>query len=524
MDRSSRDFIPKRHTWPEQGLTVTMAQLTSTLNIRDTLFTTNQAPSADESEVIDATLVRLRAELKIENQSTTQDAHLSDIAASIVRLEGIRNPIRYIPDDVLGLIFAFATPWCFADGMAEDSFPPKCSTDPTNPPWTLSYVCRNWRALALSLPQLWSTCRLYLPDDHETELVKMIETIYQRSEPHSLRLFLGCFDSKTIFPALLPATHRWRCIRIDTSEFEDVPLLSTIFHNRPLPCLTHLSWHLGSLPKPRTTVLAPRLRHLELLYANINDGLVIPWAQITRYRSFSSDLEYIERMQSLEEIVIEEGDGEIYNDYTEVPETQGTILPNVTRIERDNEDSQGFDTHTWLFTRYNFTALRTLVIIEATRHPHYPPSLPYTGFSLPSVVELSLSFEKADDVRNILRVTPNVQSLYINSKYGREASLVHSDFPGHPSVARLMKLKNLSFTLAASARADLAALDDAVAILKLYDVPLETISFYNGIQEDVSASDKARWISHIRRGMANTLAEWGEQLQVLYHYNEEHYF
>ncbi|KIY64861.1 hypothetical protein CYLTODRAFT_424837 [Cylindrobasidium torrendii FP15055 ss-10] len=504
------------------------------MNIRDALFTTNQAPSAIELQSIDTILVQLHAGLDMGNSSTFVNGRTLDAETLIARLKTIRHPMRSLPDDVLGLIFAHCTPWCLADGIAEDSFPWYSSTDTSSPPWALSHVCRNWRAVVLSLPLLWATCRFILPRLDNPKYIERIGTIYQRSKSLPLRLYISTsfysmfgHESLGILRTVLKTSYRWRCIRVDTHH--DTDSLRIMFHNRPLPCLTHLSWDLGE-PPPNTFVLAPRLSNLEFLCGSITDGINIQWGQITRYRSISSDLEYIGRMQGLEAIVIEEGAGPLHMDYVQVPDVQSTVLPKVRRIELKNTGGYQ-DIHPWLFSRYNFPALRTLILIESDCDYDRRSSSPFQSF-MPSVNELSLSFGSANDIRSILPSVPNVQTLHIDGGDDPH-TLVYSPIPGQPSAAlNLHGLKSLSITLVSSLHMDtlmgwldLPAWDKALTALRESGVRLETISFYGGFCGKVAPLPEDRWVMNIQKGMAESLSGWIQDgVQVLYHYDAEHRF
>lgn len=518
--------------------TITTPRLISAMDVRDTCFTTNQASSADECQAIE-TLVQLftKLELDVTESSTRQEGH--DVAGSIVHLESVQHSMRFVPDDVLELIFAHSTPWCLADGIAEDSFPWYSSTDHTDSPWTLSQVCRNWRALVLSLPHLWSTCRLIFPRVDNTKYAKRIEVLYRRSKTLPLRLYISTSPRssidfvKFILPSLLKAAHRWRCLRVDTRR--NVGMLGTILHNRLLPNLTHLSWNLDERRAPRTTVLAPCLQSLELLCASMDEGLVLPWEQITQYKSVCSDPEFIERMPHLEEIVFEDNNGAPYNDYVVVPAT--SVLPTLTRMEIYNFDGCR-DIHPYqLFRRYDFTALRTLVIIETSCTNDRSSPSPFLFF-LPSLIELSLSFENANNVRSILPHVPNVEILHVDGEYGPD-TLVHSTIPGQPSAVDLRALTDLSIVLVASPLidvvvgwVDLTAWDRALTTLRLCGIRLETLSFYSGILEERVASEgqwivqsEDQWIAHIQAEMAGSPGGWIEDgVQVLYYYDVDHRF
>ncbi|KAF9040975.1 hypothetical protein BDZ89DRAFT_944734, partial [Hymenopellis radicata] len=62
------------------------------------------------------------------------------------------HPLRSIPDDILGVIFQHSAPsW---EGSTPESV--LDSLSPRGAPWLLSHVCRRWRNLVLSSPNLWT--------------------------------------------------------------------------------------------------------------------------------------------------------------------------------------------------------------------------------------------------------------------------------------------------------------------------------------------------------------------------------
>ncbi|KIY64296.1 hypothetical protein CYLTODRAFT_425339 [Cylindrobasidium torrendii FP15055 ss-10] len=490
--------------------------IASAVNLREILFNSNQVPSEEELQAIDALLIQLRAE---QNLPTIQDARLSDIAAMISLLDSVLHPMRYIPDDILALIFMYTTPCSLADGIAEDSIPRL--TDHLDSPWTLPQVCRNWRALSLSLPCLWSSFCVPFKDLDNPKRARRIELCIQRSEPLPLRI---CFDHSACAThlALLPqTTRRWRFLRIEC--YHGGPAQDNIFVDRLFPRLTHLALDMWCSQTP-TTILAPCLRNLEVQCTSIDSGLVVPWLQITQYRSIDTDLEFIARMENLEELVVIEDTFTLHNNYSEVPNPKGTILPNVRRLEHDNtEGVLGSDPHTWLFTRYSFTSLRTLVIIDPNR-TYEEDEYPSFAFSLPSVIELSLSFSFADDIRNILLATPNVQSLHIEGKEDPD-SLVYCSPSARPSVPCLRQIKHLSFAVGDDQFIGLE-FNNVLKMLQDYDLPLEAISFYRSIQdEDENMIPEGEWTTYIQEEMADSLGSWmNDGIRVIYHSTVEHKF
>ncbi|ESK85999.1 hypothetical protein Moror_9438 [Moniliophthora roreri MCA 2997] len=77
----------------------------------------------------------------------------------LVAWKGLLHPIRRLPDDVLAYIFQTCVELDFdyllgIDSDDSDRYPGMLDTGRS--PWVLGQVCRRWRSLTLSLPQLWT--------------------------------------------------------------------------------------------------------------------------------------------------------------------------------------------------------------------------------------------------------------------------------------------------------------------------------------------------------------------------------
>ncbi|KIY64306.1 hypothetical protein CYLTODRAFT_457333 [Cylindrobasidium torrendii FP15055 ss-10] len=451
-----------------------MAHLASTLNIPETLFTTNQVPSDEDSKAIDAKLAQLR-----EEQSSLT-LRLTRIEAMIACLKPIRHPIRYVPDDILGRIFEYVAPW----SIAEDSFPPPDVSGELGAPWILSHVCQNWRAVCLSLPNLWSAFRVPFGKQDASRspwFAEKMDTVYWRSEPLPLRL---CVDdvSTASLPVLLKSTHRWRCIRF-TSRRPSGCSQADIFHNRLFPILSHLSLIREDDSTP-TNILAPSLRNLELIQTSVHCKLVVPWEQIVWHKSTNSDIEFVGYMKNLEELVMVGNYCYTEDNDNDVQDTRRITLPKVRRLEFDNRPVRyGISFPYRLFNQYHFDSLRTLIIDICDPSPCIT-----FAFSLPSVIELSLWFQQdAAATKDVLLATPNVQSLHLQSKYGTSGLLMrpYNRFPvlgQPPSLASLHHLRHLLLTIPESGSLYIRGLHEVVTALKMdYGLPLETVSFYGGL-------------------------------------------
>ncbi|PBK80025.1 hypothetical protein ARMGADRAFT_950135, partial [Armillaria gallica] len=63
----------------------------------------------------------------------------------------ILTPSRRLPSEMLIAIFT----WCRAFNGPRDSL-----LDPHAVPWTLTHICRKWREVAITTPEIWSSIRL----------------------------------------------------------------------------------------------------------------------------------------------------------------------------------------------------------------------------------------------------------------------------------------------------------------------------------------------------------------------------
>ncbi|KIY64342.1 hypothetical protein CYLTODRAFT_425316, partial [Cylindrobasidium torrendii FP15055 ss-10] len=521
-----------------------MAHLASTLKIRETLFKTNQAPSEEDSKAIDAQLAQLREE------RSRLAVRLAEIDAAIPQLKAIQHPIRYIPDDVLGRIFEYATPWCLEDGAEKDSFPPGWFLDETSAPWNLSYVCRNWRAVCLSLPLLWSASCVPWVESY-SGWVERLDTVYRRSGPLPLRLYFHHIPQGRLPIVLsLESAHRWRCVRLNIHWDRDSNDDITVLHDYLFPHLTHLALCQEGQKREFPKIVAPCLQNLELVDACIPYRcLNLPWSQITRYKSTESDHVFIGLMKNLKEIIIEEDSGlRLWRNL----DIQNVVSMNgVRRLEyihtNDEPETRRGSFYTRFFTHYRFASLHTLIIFDES-----PEDEEFFAFSLPSVVELSLSFQRPHMIRGILLATPSVESLHLQSRSGQVRLMQCLGFERRAPVANLRQLRHILLTLIEGPHLDIPALSRAITTVKLNDtLPLETVSFYSGtlgkepprctsgsywvkmIQQGSGILDKktpwstsgSYWVQEIQQGIANEVEKWTEEgIQVHCHYNVEHRF
>ncbi|KAJ7652603.1 hypothetical protein B0H17DRAFT_872971, partial [Mycena rosella] len=84
---------------------------------------------------------RIAALVPVMNTLTQErDAILADVCAHTA----IMSPIRYLPSEILCLIFLMTVP-------------PLRTLEIPRAPWVLGQICRRWRDIAVALPMLWSS-------------------------------------------------------------------------------------------------------------------------------------------------------------------------------------------------------------------------------------------------------------------------------------------------------------------------------------------------------------------------------
>ncbi|KAF8347424.1 hypothetical protein F5887DRAFT_955755 [Amanita rubescens] len=188
------------------------------------------------------------------------------------------SPIHRLPPELLGQIFFE----CVSVGDLDNPNPTACLL-------VLSHVSKQWRAVALSTPVLWTTFAFVergwtqVPGSYTYRAERWLNILIDRSGqlPLSFR-FSSAFDTHThpIFSRLVELSHRWKNVRL---------CLSHLAHPEPLslPDLEYLILEGHSIPatvgaEPRRTFsLAPRLTRLSLQNClSPTSSFSFPWSQI----------------------------------------------------------------------------------------------------------------------------------------------------------------------------------------------------------------------------------------------------
>jgi hypothetical protein len=195
--------------------------------------------------------------------------------------KGLLSPVRRLPYEILAQMF---------DVCAND-----LESCWTVPPWTLAHVSRRWRAVALSLPEIWGVVppiRLSMKDKGK-KFIPLLRELLHRSGEHPLSLHVSSDEvgivNHPIFQLLITHCMRWRTVVMEL-EVRDFQAL-TQFIRRRLSSLYSLKL-VVRMPHDGDYVLepfsiAPMLREVEIDCPRIQ--LLLPWEQLTRYTERSTD-------------------------------------------------------------------------------------------------------------------------------------------------------------------------------------------------------------------------------------------
>ncbi|KAG7449386.1 uncharacterized protein BT62DRAFT_1002958 [Guyanagaster necrorhizus] len=241
-------------------------------------------------------------------------AHLSIIDDNISALERERerlsqaiqeekrllSPVRRLPSEVLSLIFleTIVFPIKRTPSTSESEWWDIQLTE--NPLWSIEQVCRQWRTVSVSFPELWSYINITITDDNFKEdryaYVRCLTHQFTRSKLFPLSLSITDISNQSSFDKLPPPLVT--LLLSVASRIRELHLLlsAAIFSTVPavrlaLPSLTKLcllSTDAEEISRYNNLNLfhsAPNLHIVEAM--NIRDpvsSFALPWHQITSYK------------------------------------------------------------------------------------------------------------------------------------------------------------------------------------------------------------------------------------------------
>ncbi|KAJ7193779.1 hypothetical protein GGX14DRAFT_576848 [Mycena pura] len=213
-------------------------------------------------------------------------ARIADIDAEISKLEGLlrilrperdiiwerlnQYPVLTLPNEIVSEIFLKFIPVY-----------PSCSPlMGMHSPSHLMCICRQWRDIAQSIPQLWRALSTQAPNMHkrtEEKYLRLVKTWLIRSGSYPLSIQMGYYGifRKDVFEAILPHSSRWEYITIFCDTV--VPHVDS----RAFPLLRQLDFRHYDRKTPIFTFRdAPWLRTATLWDCDYASGF-LPWCQLT---------------------------------------------------------------------------------------------------------------------------------------------------------------------------------------------------------------------------------------------------
>ncbi|KAJ7113999.1 hypothetical protein C8R44DRAFT_229814 [Mycena epipterygia] len=265
--------------------------ITATTLVRHHQLTTTNEPPGESEEAfirsvisktgahlahIDDKIARLQDPSRLQELEEERASHASYHAQN----KAILSALRRIPPEVLGQIFAWTLP---------TPLDPRRQEDASDSPWVLVQICSRWRAVALSLPSLWS---LFVIDFSWNKInpLSMFETQISRAQGLSIHFFGSQKkDSRPqieMFQLLAEHSSRWEELSVSlTSDL--FPLLASLRHRLPSLRRLWIQWsdsmsHVG-VESIDCFEVAPSL--LDASFCNLyrHVPILLPARQLTRY-------------------------------------------------------------------------------------------------------------------------------------------------------------------------------------------------------------------------------------------------
>ncbi|KAJ6477533.1 hypothetical protein C8R45DRAFT_873014 [Mycena sanguinolenta] len=248
----------------------------------------NSAPDLEETQTN-------TGRVALRNRLSQLDALIATLTAERQRLRRVADAIVYpvlsLPPEITTEIFL-------------GCIPPQSNLgeSPSEAPFLLAQICRQWRQIALDTPQLWRSLVFH---DKETS-IELLQLWLARSGSLPLDFELKCWDPprvRVLIETMLLHCHRWQDVKFGLPEqsFSELDL-----RHASLPKLHSISLEptvLGGVPESVNNAVtithAPSLRdvHVSMLP---KATIVVPWASITSL-TLSHQWQFTACMSLLEE-------------------------------------------------------------------------------------------------------------------------------------------------------------------------------------------------------------------------------
>jgi hypothetical protein len=335
------------------------------------------------------------------------DARIASLTASLDKLtkdrdvlegeihehRGALSPLRRLPTELISLIFVFTRP------------------SAGNPaPWTVSQVCRRWRAISISQPSFWTSVVLdFGRRDYRSATKFRLETHLERSGDLPLDIVFRvrsshrCTKQESVALKLL-AKHsaRWEKV-VFTGHQSLYAALSSIRGN--LPILRNLQVELNPYYEDDVTVdvfqSAPNLSEATVLTDGSSVAVNLPFHQLHLYCAYNTWDIHLSVLRFASNLV----ECALHIDPISTPPATITVLPNLLRLFLSEATLLEYLDAPSLQELYCSGPFHHLSSVFEQRPPHRLQKLVF------------FSFEPPNGLTGILRAVPTLTDLGLSIPY-----------------------------------------------------------------------------------------------------------
>ncbi|KAK0206790.1 hypothetical protein DFS33DRAFT_1486350 [Desarmillaria ectypa] len=237
----------------------------------------------------------------VDNKISVLERECERVSQAIREKKRLLSPVRRLPPEVLSLIFleTIVFPIKRTPSASESEWWDIELAE--SPMWSIEQVCRQWRMVSMSFPELWSYINITITDDNFKEdgyvYVRCLTHQFSRSRLCPLSLSITDISNQSSFDKLPPPlvtlllsvgsrVHELHLL-LSAAIFSTVPAVRLALPS--LKKLSLLSTDAEEISRYNNLNLfdsAPNLHVVEAM--NIRDpvsSFALPWHQITRYKS-----------------------------------------------------------------------------------------------------------------------------------------------------------------------------------------------------------------------------------------------
>ncbi|KAJ7045289.1 hypothetical protein C8F04DRAFT_1068359 [Mycena alexandri] len=228
-----------------------------------------------------------KLQLRTQSDTLSTNQALNDLltarAAVQAKLDAITYEIWTLPAEIVAQVFC----WTLVPSRSQ----PKST--PRKEPWRLGQICRVWREIALSTPELWNTIEISTGPHISDHYGERIRTILSRAASLPLAISFTLDDqcnfitdyTSTIshfLTTIVPHSHTWEDIDLSSITPASLDALQLVHHQLPLLKFLVLALRTRPHDGKLSAVFndAPLLRKVHLSNFG-SQPFALPWAQLT---------------------------------------------------------------------------------------------------------------------------------------------------------------------------------------------------------------------------------------------------